>query len=208
MLLIMLLVTTSYASVATVVIPAISKQPVILVIGDSLSSGYGIDPEKSWVSLLRHRLKQNSFPHQLVNASISGDTTGNGLKRLPGLLTEYQPDFVIIELGGNDGLRGLSLSTMKSNLAAIINLSQKARAKVLLTGIRIPPNYGKTYTRAFYAIYPSLADQFKIPLIPFLLANVGDQVQLMQNDGIHPTAAAQPMILDTVWPYIKALINT
>jgi acyl-CoA thioesterase-1 len=206
-LLVLLAVTTGYANVIIAGINTEKSQPVILVIGDSLSSGHGIDPDKDWVSLLRHRLKQNSFPYQLVNSSISGDTTGNGLKRLPSLLTEYRPSYVIIELGGNDGLRGLSLSVMKHNLSTMIALSQQSHAKVLLAGIKIPPNYGKKYTQAFYNVYQSLSSEYKTPLIPFLLDSVGANSDLMQKDGIHPTSTAQSIILNTAWPYIETLIT-
>lgn len=204
---VLLAIATGYTNVAIAGIITEKSQPVILVIGDSLSSGHGIDPDKSWVSLLRHRLKQKSFPYQLVNASISGDTTYNGLRRLPPLLSEYQPAYVIIELGGNDGLRGLSLATMKKNLSEMIDLSQQHQARVLLTGIRIPPNYGKKYTQAFYDIYLTLSRQYRIPLIPFLLDQIGGKSNLMQNDGIHPTQEAQVIILENAWPFIEAMIK-
>lgn len=206
-LLIMLTTNAGYFNSTLAGTEVDNKQPLILVIGDSLSSGHGIDPEKGWVSLLRHRLKQKSFSYQLVNASISGDTTANGLQRLPALLTEYRPAYVLIELGGNDGLRGLSLTSMKNNLSTMISLAHQSGAKVLLAGIKIPPNYGKKYTQAFYRVYQSLSADYNIPLIPFLLDKVGGQAELMQNDGIHPTAAAQSIILDNAWPYINTMLS-
>jgi len=206
-LLVLLAIATGYANVVIAGKHTEKSQPVILVIGDSLSSGHGIDPDKSWVSLLRHRLKQKSFTYQLVNASISGDTTYNGLRRLPPLLMEYQPAYVIIELGGNDGLRGLSVAAMKQNLSEMINLSLQYQARVLLTGIMIPPNYGKKYTQAFYDVYLTLSRQYQIPLIPFLLDQVGGNSDLMQKDGIHPTQEAQTIILENAWPFVEALIQ-
>lgn len=143
----------------------------------------------------------------MVNASISGDTTYNGLRRLPPLLMEYQPAYVIIELGGNDGLRGLSVAAMKQNLSEMINLSLQYQARVLLTGIMIPPNYGKKYTQAFYDVYLTLSRQYQIPLIPFLLDQVGGNSDLMQKDGIHPTQEAQTIILENAWPFVEALIQ-
>lgn len=181
--------------------------PLILVLGDSLSSGYGIDTDKSWVSLVGHRLMQKSFSYQLINASISGNTTINGLNQLRALLQEYKPAIVIIELGGNDGLRGLSLQSMQDNLSEMILLSRQANARVLLAGIKIPPNYGKRYTEAFYSVYTQLAEQYSVTLIPFLLDAVGENSSLMQADGLHPTAKAQSIIVDNVWPHLLTLLE-
>lgn len=183
------------------------QKPLILVLGDSLSSGYGIDADKSWVSLLGQRLMEKSFCYQLINASISGNTTINGLNQLGALLQQYKPDIVIIELGGNDGLRGLSLQSMQRNLSEMITLSHQSNARVALAGIKIPPNYGKRYTEAFYNVYTQLAKQHGVTFIPFLLDAVGDNSQLMQADGLHPTAVAQAIILENVWPYLLGLIE-
>lgn len=183
------------------------QKPLILVLGDSLSSGYGIDADKSWVSLLGQRLMEKSFRYQLINASISGNTTINGLNQLGALLQQYKPDIVIIELGGNDGLRGLSLQSMQRNLSEMISLSHQSNARVALAGIKIPPNYGKRYTEAFYNVYTQLAKQHSVTLIPFLLDDVGDNSQLMQSDGLHPTAKAQIIILENVWPYLLELLK-
>ena len=187
---------------------SVDKDPsVILVIGDSLSAAYGIQQDKSWVSLVGQRLKEKSFHYQLINASISGDTTGNGLNRIQSLLQRYQPEIVIIELGGNDGLRGLSIKSMKQNLSRMITLTQQANADVILAGIKIPPNYGRRYTQAFYDVYIELAKEYQIPLIPFLLDSVGIHAELMQRDGLHPTEQAQPIIMENVWPYLVAQLN-
>ena len=181
--------------------------PVILVVGDSLSAAYGIDPAQGWVSLLGQRLQQKGFPHRVVNASISGDTSQNGLYRLGAALDKHQPDIVILELGGNDGLRGLSLQQLRNNLAAMIEMSQQHDARVLLVGIRIPPNYGKPYTQAFYRTYEELARTYRTALVPFLLDAVGGRDRLMQADGIHPKAQGQPIMLDNVWPHLKPLLR-
>jgi acyl-CoA thioesterase-1 len=181
--------------------------PQILIVGDSLSAGYGMKTEESWVALLRQRLKEKSFSYQIINASISGNTTGNGLLQLKSLLKKYQPEIVLIELGGNDGLRGLSLTSIKDNLRKMIELAQSNNARVILAGIRLPPNYGLKYTQAFYEIFLQLAKHSQVDLIPFFLEGVGDNRNLMQADGIHPTAQAQPIILDVTWPYIEALLN-
>lgn len=178
----------------------------ILVLGDSLSAAHGIDPKSGWVNLLSAKITQEKKPYQVINASISGDTTINGLKRLPALLNKYQPEIVIIELGANDGLRGLSLKVMRKNLEKIILLSQQTGAEILLAGMEIPPNYGKRYTQAFNKTYRDLSEQYKTQLIPFLLIGVGDKRELMQNDGLHPTQAAQVIIMNTVWRGIKVML--
>ncbi|WP_425454109.1 arylesterase [Kushneria sinocarnis] len=167
--------------------------------------GRGVERSEGWVSLLRERLGD---AHQVVNASTSGDTTAGGLSRLPEALERTRPDIVLLELGGNDGLRGLSLEQMKSNLAQMIEQSRAAGARVGLLGIRIPPNYGQAYTEAFRAIYPELAQRYEIPLVPFLLEGVALNDELMQSDGIHPNAEGQPIILDNVWPVLQGLLQT
>lgn len=183
-----------------------ARQPTIMVLGDSLSSGYGLELSQGWVSLLQQRLEQAGYPHRVINASISGDTTRGGLARLPAALANHQPDIVILELGGNDGLRGLALEALAQNLAAMIERSRQAGARVALAEIRIPPNYGPRYTKQFQALYGELAERYQLPLIPFLLNGVADNKDLMQADGIHPRAEAQPRILDNVWPVLEPLL--
>ncbi len=175
----------------------------ILVVGDSISAAYGIRPGQGWVALLDKRLKQSGYDYRVVNASISGDTTQNGVYRMAAALDKHKPRMVIIELGGNDGLRGLSLQQMRNNLARMIEMAQQRRVQVVLAGIRIPPNYGKLYTEAFYRVYEELARRYNIAFVPFLLDSVGGHDQLMQADGIHPGEAAQGIILDNVWRVIK-----
>ncbi|GAA5315323.1 MAG: arylesterase [Candidatus Pelagadaptatus aseana] len=179
----------------------------ILVLGDSLSAAYGIDPEQGWVALMEQRLNRKARPYQVVNASISGETSGGGLKRLPKLLDTHNPDIVIIELGANDGLRGYPLKRMIGNLEQMIRLSQQQNARVLLAGMKIPPNYGPIYSLKFEKVYRRLEDQYDIPLIPFFLDNVAGKRELIQRDGLHPTAEAQPIILDNVWPYLEPLMD-
>ncbi len=181
--------------------------PVLLVLGDSLSAGYGIDASKGWVNLLAERLTALGYPHRVVNASISGDTSAGGLARLPQALGLHQPQVVVIELGGNDGLRGLAPGHLERNLAAAIQLSRDAGARVLLVGIRIPPNFGPVYTEQIAAVYQNLAASSNVALVPFLLDGVALQPGMMQTDGIHPTTAAQPALLDTVWPVLKPLLD-
>ena len=178
----------------------------LLVVGDSISAGFGLDTRQGWVDLLDERLKQESFDWQVVNASISGDTSSGGLARLPALLTEHQPKLVIIELGGNDGLRGQPTQQLQQNLAAMIADSRKQGAKVLLLGMQLPPNYGVRYTTAFAQVFSDVAATYQVPLLPFFLEGVGGQPQLMQADGIHPNALAQPKLLDNVWPVLKPLL--
>lgn len=179
----------------------------ILVLGDSLSSGYGIGSDQGWVALTDQKLRQQGRHYRMVNASVTGDTTYNGLHRLPGLLSKYQPAIVIIELGGNDGLRGMSLIQMEQNLSQMIQQSRQAGAKVVVAGMHIPPNYGKRYTEQFHGIYKKLADRYKVSRIPFLLDSVGDQSELMQADGIHPSVEAQPVIQKTVWRVLEPLLQ-
>lgn len=185
-----------------------STTPRMLILGDSLSAGYGMKAEESWVALLGQRLKQKGFIFQIINASISGNTTGNGLRQLPPLLSQYQPDITLIELGGNDGLRGLSLQAMKSNLQSMVDMAKSNNSRVILAGVKLPPNYGKQYTENFYNIYQQIARQNKIDLIPFILEGVGDKSEYMQADGIHPTALAQAKILNVVWPHVISIIRT
>ena len=182
-------------------------QPVFLILGDSLSAGYGVAREKNWVSLLQQRFNSKKLNLRIVNASISGDTTGNGLVRLPAALHEHQPAWLLIELGANDGLRGLPLSLIRSNLKKLIQLGQQSQAKVLLMAIRIPPNYGKKYTQRFNALYTELAQETEVTLLPFMLNNIALHPELMQADRLHPTEQAQEIIMENVWEEIKAIVT-
>ena len=180
--------------------------PTLLVLGDSLSAGYGIRVEQGWVALLQARLRAKGYGHRVINASSSGETTGGALARLPRALATHRPAIVIVELGGNDGLRGLPVADIRRNFEAIIRTSQQAGAGILLVGMKIPPNYGPAYTKAFHDLYGELARQYRLPSVPFLLANVAPDEALFQDDGIHPTAAAQPRLLDEVWPHLQPLL--
>lgn len=187
--------------------PARAEAPTILVLGDSLSAGYGIPAEQGWVHLLQRRLAERGFPHQVVNASISGETTNGGLSRLPAALERYRPTLVILELGANDGLRGQPPMAMATNLGRMIELSRQAGARVVLAEMRIPPNYGPLYTQKFQATFGELAQRYQIPLIPFLLNGVAGNPALIQDDGLHPRAEAQSRILDNVWPVLEPLLK-
>jgi len=180
---------------------------VILVLGDSLSAGYGIDRQHGWVQLLQNRLQQSGYAYQVVNASISGDTTDSGLSRLPYALKQHKPAIVIIELGGNDGLRGLSIGELQANLTQLIKLARQAKAQVLLIRERIPPNLGPAYTAKFSQLYKMIAKQQQVPMVPFLLKGVADDPSLMQADGIHPNAKGQPGMLENVWPVLEPLLK-
>ena len=183
------------------------REPVILVYGDSLSAGYGVAVEKGWVSLLANRLQGEGYGFQVVNASVSGETTTGGLARLPHALAAHAPSIVIIELGANDGLRGLPLDTTRTNLEAIMSLAANDNRAVVLLGMRMPPNYGERYTHGFAAIFPELAHQHRAALVPFLLEGVADRPALMQADGLHPNERGQPILLDNVWPVLKSLLH-
>jgi acyl-CoA thioesterase-1 len=180
--------------------------PSIVILGDSLSAAYGMEISQSWPSLLQQRLIENGYTHQVFNSSIAGDTTQGGATRLPRLLDKNQPDVVILELGGNDGLRGLPIEVTGKNLSSMIEQSQSAGAAVILSEMRIPPNYGRTYTEKFNTLYTTLADQYNVSLLPFLLDDIALQPDLMMADGIHPTAKAQPLILDKVWRQLEPLL--
>ena len=179
----------------------------ILVFGDSLSAAYGIRPEHGWVALLAQRLHAQGYGYQVVNASVSGETSTGGLERLPRALQLHSPEIVILELGANDGLRGLPVSALRENLARMVQLAQATGARVLLVGIRIPPNYGSRYTEEFARVFPEVAQQYHLPLVPFLLDKVALDPALMQEDGMHPNAAGEPPVLDTLWPYLKPLLK-
>ncbi|MFV3411792.1 arylesterase [Pseudomonas nitroreducens] len=178
----------------------------LLVVGDSISAGLGLDTSLGWVNLLDKRLKEQGFDYKVVNASISGDTTAGGLARLPALLSEQKPKLVVIELGGNDGLRGMAPAQLQQNLSGMVQQSQKAGAQVILLGMRLPPNYGQRYTDAFAKVFDSVASEQKIALVPFFLEGVGGVQDMMQADGIHPAVVAQPKLLDNVWPTLKPLL--
>ena len=186
---------------------ASSAQPrIILAYGDSLSAAYGLAPAQGWVALLQQRLHAQGYGYDTVNASISGETTSGGLARLPRALTLHHPDIVLLELGANDGLRGLPLDATRDNLGQMIRLCRAAGAQVLLIGIQLPPNYGPRYGDPFAALYGELAMRWQLPLVPFLLAKVALHPDLMQEDGLHPTAAGEPQVLDTVWPHLMPML--
>jgi acyl-CoA thioesterase-1 len=207
--LVLLVVLSGLLPVSTLAEDAVAANvggPAILILGDSLSAAYGMEISQAWPSLLQDRLTDNGSAYRVFNSSITGDTTQGGLARLPRLLKKHQPDIVLLELGGNDGLRGISIDVTRENLSSMIKLSQQSGASVILAEMRIPPNYGRTYSEKFNANYDLLADQFGIVLLPFLLQDVALQDGLMQADGIHPTATAQPLILEKVWTVIQPLL--
>lgn len=179
----------------------------IMILGDSLSAGYGIQPQQGWVHLLQKRLEQQ-YPkqHKVVNASVSGETTSGALARLPKLLQMHRPDLVVIELGGNDGLRGQPPQMIQKNLASLIQQSQKAKAKVIVFGIKMPPNYGQAYSKAFENNYKVVSQQYKVKLLPFFMQGVAGNKTLMQKDLIHPNAKAQTILLNNAYPYIKGAL--
>jgi acyl-CoA thioesterase I len=181
--------------------------PTILVFGDSLSAAYGLAPEQGWVALLQKRLQAQGYEYRIVNASISGETTSGGLQRLPRALELNRPAIVILELGANDGLRGLPIATTRDNLGSMVQLAQRSGAKVLLVGIRLPPNYGPRYGNDFAHMFGDIAARFQVPLVPFLLERVALNPGLMQSDGLHPSAAGEPPVLDTLWPYLTPLLE-
>lgn len=184
-----------------------AQAQTLLVVGDSISAAYGIEIEQGWVARLQQRLNQREPSYQVVNASISGDTSAGGRTRLPALLEQHQPDLVVIELGGNDGLRGLSLVSLKDNLSAMVELARQQGSRVIVLGMRIPPNYGPRYTEGFYQVYQQLAQELDVPVLGFFLEGIGGVPGMVQNDGIHPTAAAQPLLLDNAWPLIEAQLQ-
>jgi len=179
------------------------EPPVLLILGDSLSAGYGMDREQSWVNLLDIRLKESGFSYSILNSSISGDTSQGGLARLPRLLDRYQPAIVIIELGANDGLRGIDPVVTRENMTRMIQQSQTAGALVLLTGIKLPPNYGSTYLEQFESMYPDLANEFGTLLVPFFMDGVAFRPDLLQADAIHPNEKGQTVLLDNVWEVLQ-----
>ncbi|RBJ79182.1 arylesterase [Pseudomonas sp. MWU12-2534b] len=178
----------------------------VLIVGDSISAAFGLDTREGWVALLEKRLKDQGFSDKVVNASVSGDTSAGGQARLPALLAAHKPQVVILELGGNDGLRGQPPQQLQQNLASMIDSAQADGAKVLLLGMRLPPNYGVRYTQAFAQVYSQLASDKQVALVPFFLEGVGGHPELMQADGLHPAAAAQGKLLENVWPTLKPLL--
>ncbi len=186
---------------------AASPPPVVLVFGDSISAGYGLPPGKGWVSLLAERLKTEGHTYAVVNGSVSGDTTAGGRARLPAFLKEYQPAVVVLELGGNDALRGGKLSDTRANLEAMVAAAQAARAKVLIVGMQVPPNYGPAYAREFNAIFTDVAKAKRTAIVPAFFDGFGDDLALFQPDRIHPTAQAQAKLLDNAWPALQPLLK-
>ena len=187
--------------------PVAEAKPVIVVLGDSLSAEYGLPRDTGWVALMRQRLATERLDYSVANASISGDTTSGGLARLPLVMQRLKPSIVIVELGANDALRGVPLATTEQNLRAIVAQIRKAHAKPVLVGMYVPPNYGPDYTQHFHALYGQLSKELNVPLVPFLLAGMGDRPELFQSDQMHPTQQAQPMLLDNVWPTLKPLLG-
>jgi acyl-CoA thioesterase-1 len=186
---------------------AYSASKTLLVLGDSISAEYGLPRDSGWVSLLQTRLSDDKLPVSVVNASISGETTAGGLTRLPGLLQQHKPAVLIIELGGNDGLRGLSLAATQSNLREMIKSADRIGARVLLLGMRVPPNYGPDYSKRFAAMYQGLARERNVKLVPFLFAGLEDTERFFQQDRIHPNQRAQTVMLDNVWPSLRSLLK-
>ena len=194
---------------ALVLLPVLARaeEPVVLVLGDSLSAGYGLPQDRGWVSLLAQRLGAEGYPYRVVNAIVSGDTTAGGLTRLPSLLKRERPAVLVIELGANDGLRGLTFHEIEGNLIRLVDLGRRAGSRVLLIGVRLPPNYGAAYTEGFQAVLRKVARREKVPLVPHLLGGVAEHWNLMQADGLHPTAEAQARLLDNVWPALEPLLR-
>ena len=199
---------TVAASLVLASASAYSAPKTVLVVGDSLSAEYGLTRGAGWVALLDQKLKANRIDARIVNASISGETTSGGRARLPALLKQHKPQVVVIELGANDGLRGLPVAAAESNLRQMITLSQQQGAKVMLVGMRMPPNYGRTYTERFFGMFSALSKEYKAPLVPFMLEGVADKPALFQADRLHPNAQAHPIILNNIWPTFSTLITS
>jgi acyl-CoA thioesterase-1 len=201
------LLTAIFVLGAAATLNVSAADPLILVVGDSISAGYGLPAGSGWVTLLQQRLAAGHYPHSVVNASISGDTTASGRARFDALLAKYRPAVTVIELGGNDGLRGGSVDAMRQNLDAMIAGAQKAGSRVLVVGMRMPPNYGPAYVQRFDATFAEVARARKSALVPFLFEGFGDDDAMFQPDRIHPTAAAQPKLLDNIWRELKPLLG-
>ncbi len=187
---------------------AYSAPKTLLVVGDSLSAEYGLARGAGWVALLERKLQAQKFDIRIVNASVSGETTSGGRTRLPGLLKKHKPDYVVLELGANDGLRGLPVPAADSNLRAMVKQAREAGARVLLVGIRIPPNYGRDYSEKFFAMYGAISRDEKVALAPFMLDGVAEKMEMFQADRIHPLASAHPTILNNIWPHLLPIIRT
>lgn len=198
-----LVMLLSLSLIATTVLAA---RPNILVLGDSISAAYGINTDQGWVALLQKQLDDHGYVYHVINASVSGDTTRTGLNRLPDALAQYQPEIVIVELGGNDGLRGLPFDEIENSLNKIIDLSHSQQAQVLLVAVRLPPNYGKAYTSRFADLYLKVANENKVAAVPRLLDQVADHRELLQADGIHPTAQGQSQIMRNIWRGLKPML--
>lgn len=197
----------SIATLLFVLLSGAAQAATILVWGDSLSAGYGLRQGEAWPTLLQTRLTREGFRHTVINESVSGETSSGGRSRLPSALARHKPDIVILELGANDGLRGLKPALLADNLAAMIATAQEAGARVLLLGMQMPPNYGPAYTRQFAATFHEVASRHKVRFVPFLMEGFADRPELFQTDGIHPAAEAQPLIVDTVWKGLQALLK-
>lgn len=190
-----------------VTLPLTASAKSIVVLGDSISAAYGIEVQQGWVALLQKRLADQHSPYIIHNESISGDTSAGGLARLEAALIKHRPDLLLLELGANDGLRGLSPQALKNNLTEIVKRSEKSGAKVLLLAMKIPPNYGKRYIEMFYNIYPELSKELQAPYVPFILEDVALKPELMQADGLHPNALAQPIVAEKIWGYLQPLLK-
>jgi len=190
-----------------VAISTAASAGTILVFGDSLSAGYGLPQDKGWVHLLETRLRDERLNYTVANASVSGETSAGGVRRIPDALKQHQPDIVVIELGANDGLRGQNLDVMRQNLEVMIDASRKARAQVLLVGMRLPPNYGMSYTEKFRQTFADIARAKKTAFVPFLFEGFGEDGRYFQPDRVHPTSEAQALMLDTIWTGLKPLLN-
>jgi len=186
---------------------SLAPAATLLVLGDSISAGYGVPPAKIWVKLLEQRLAAKGYSYQVVNAAVSGDTTAGGVSRLPAMLRQHRPEVVVIELGGNDGLRGLRLKNTRENLQAMVRMAQKSGAKVLLLGINLPPSQGVKYVNDFHAMYPSVSKATGAAFLPGFLEKVGTDPDMMQADGIHPNSLGQPVLVDTMWPALEPLLK-
>jgi acyl-CoA thioesterase I len=183
------------------------KPPSVLILGDSLSAEYGLPRGTGWVALLERRIVQEKLPHKVINASISGETTSGGAQRIETLIKQHAPTVVVIELGGNDALRGLALEASQNNLARMIETAKKTKTGVLLVGMEVPPNYGTAYTQRFRGMFTALASKYQVPLVPFLLEKFGTDLSYFQPDRIHPNERGQPLMLETVWPRLQPLLR-
>jgi len=201
-----LLAFAALAALATTAVRA-ADAPVLLVVGDSISAGYGLATGEAWVDLLASKLRASGYRYQVVNASVSGDTTAGGRARMPALLKQHRPAVVVVELGGNDALRGGNLGATRGNLDTLVKDAQAAGAKVLIAGMQLPPNYGPAYVRQFNALFGDVAKERKAALVPYVFEGFGDDLSQFQPDRIHPTAAAQTKILDNVWPTLVPLLR-